>query len=381
MTDLPLSDWGIYVHIPFCRSRCTYCDFNTVTGMGEADHAQYMEALAAQWATEVLPAGRLVSVYFGGGTPSLVAPERLAPLLARLSERAGPLDGVEITLEANPGTVTPRRLEAYRRLGVNRLSVGVQALQDRHLLALNRAHSVEDVSRVVSWARAAGFVNVSLDAIYGLADQTDAEWRETVEGLIAMNPEHVSLYRLQVEEGTPLQIQVKRGAVRLPEEDRVADMADEAERRLVQAGYEAYEISNYARGGRYSRHNRLYWELNPYIGLGAGAHAFDGTRRWWNVRSVRKYMQQASAGLEVTAGCELLTEDMAMREYLWLGLRERAGVSRTRFSARFGEPPDRRFGDVLRRLHDLGMIEEAPERIRLTPRGWEVANQVFMHLV
>ncbi|MCL4351324.1 MAG: radical SAM family heme chaperone HemW, partial [Firmicutes bacterium] len=273
-------DWGLYVHIPFCRARCTYCDFNTVTHMGEDQHRQYLDAVAREWQSTQMPTGRLISVFFGGGTPSLVHPSLIAEFLDAVRDRVGSLGDVEITLESNPGTLDPNRLTAFRRAGVNRLSVGAQAMQADHLKALNRIHSVEDIFLAVAFARQAQFSNLNLDAIYGLPSQTVDQWRETLRKLIDLGPEHLSLYRLQVEEGTPLAAGVAQGDLHLPQEDLVADMADLASMMLAAAGYETYEISNWARAGHESRHNQLYWTLNSYIGLGAGAHSFHNNRRW-----------------------------------------------------------------------------------------------------
>lgn len=375
-------DWGLYVHIPFCQARCTYCDFNTITGMGEGDHRRYVEAVIREWAGEAMPTGPMVSVFFGGGTPSLVDPRLLGDILEAVRQRVGAFDpAMEVTVETNPGTVSPEKLEVLRTIGVNRLSIGAQALQNHHLTALNRIHDVEAITDTVAMARAAGFENINLDAIYGLPGQTVMEWQETVEGLLDLHPEHLSLYALMVETGTPLKAQLDRGTVRLPDSDSVADMADWAEERLAAAGLEPYEISNFARPGRESRHNRLYWQLEPYLALGAGAHAYRPGRRWWNVRGVRRYMEFLEAGQDPLDGEEQLTPIEEMREYLWLGFRQRRGVDRAQFRHRFGADPLEIFSAVLSDLQDAGYVEIGSDRLSLTARGRDLANVVARALV
>lgn len=383
MTDPNLGQWGLYVHIPFCQARCTYCDFNTVTGMDDRDHALYMKALEREWQRVTdMPPGELVSIFFGGGTPSLVEPAQIGGLLEAVYGRGLRLaDDMEVTMEANPGTVSQARLAAYRQAGVNRLSLGVQAWQEHHLARLNRIHTAEDAVNAVRSARLAGFANVSLDLIYGLPRQTLDEWRETLDEALALEPDHLSVYQLQVEEGTPLATQIKRGQLALPVPDLTADMADFGQERLAQAGFERYEISNYATPGRWSRHNRLYWTMNPYLALGAGAHGYWHSRRWWNVRGVRRYIEASLAGEPVEAGEERLTRPEEMREYLWLGLRERQGLSRSRFFSRFGVNPEGYFGPSFRKLHQQALIERAGDRIRLSARGLDVANYVFREFV
>lgn len=380
-TEFCLDDWGLYVHIPFCQARCTYCDFNTVTHMGPDQHPQYMQAVTQQWMQATLPKGRLVSIFFGGGTPSLVDPPLIEKFLASVISRVGSLDGLEITLESNPGTVDLDRLAAFKEAGVNRLSIGAQAMQDHHLKALNRIHGVDDIYRAVDWAKSAGIENFNLDAIYGLPGHTLTQWQETLRALVSLQPDHLSLYRLQVEAGTPLADGVKRGALVLPEEDNVADMADWAAAVLTPQGYQQYEISNWAQPGRESLHNQLYWTFNSYVGLGAGAHSFHANRRWWTLRGVRRYMLAQAAGDSVIEGEETLSFDEQMREYMWLGLRRRSGVAKQRFQERFDRLSDEVFAKTLENLQGLGLIVNDARTVRLSERGWDVANYVFRYFV
>jgi oxygen-independent coproporphyrinogen-3 oxidase len=374
--------YGLYVHIPFCQARCTYCDFNTVTGMSEEDHRRYVGALIQELRQEHPPGAVLTSLYFGGGTPSLIDPRLIAAIIEAVRGWAPLVDDAwEVTLEVNPGTATEEALTAWRDAGVNRLSIGAQARQPSHLAALHRVHDVDQIDATFLLARTAGFNNLSLDAIYRLPDQTLAEWQETVNGLIALGPDHLSLYALTVERGTPLQRQLQRGVIKLPHADLVADMADWAELRLAAEGLLAYEISNYAKPGKESRHNRLYWELEPYLALGAGAHAYVPGRRWWNVRGVRRYVTIVEQGGDPMAGEEILSPSEEMRQFLWLGLRERAGVSRERFRERFGVDVQAAVGEPLADLVARGLVEENPEWVRLTARGRDLANWVGQRLV
>ncbi|PSR23645.1 MAG: coproporphyrinogen III oxidase [Sulfobacillus acidophilus] len=379
---LPTEDWGIYVHIPFCEARCTYCDFNTVTGMGQAEHLRYTKALLGEWQSETVPEGSLASVYFGGGTPSILDPVLIGHVLEALWERLSePVTAPEVTMEVNPGTVTAQKLASWQDFGVNRLSIGAQAMQNHHLRALNRIHDVSMIRQTVCMAREAGFTNINLDAIYGLPGQTLQEWQETVDGLLHLGPDHLSLYALIVEAGTPLHRAVERGQAELPDPDLVAEMADWAETRLTAMELQPYEISNYARAGYASRHNQLYWRLAPYVALGAGAHAYRPGRRWWNVRGVRRYMDLVEAGVDPLDGYEDLTVDEEMREWLWLGLRLREGVDLRRFFQRFRISASQVFGGVLQELEAKHLLCEDGHALRLTPRGRDLANVVARALV
>jgi oxygen-independent coproporphyrinogen-3 oxidase len=376
--------FSVYVHLPFCRRRCTYCDFTVAVAMGDAFRRRYVDAVLAEWRGEDLPAGPIDTVYFGGGTPSLTDPADIARLLEAFAARAPLRAGAEVTLEANPGTVTPGRLRAYRAAGVNRLSLGVQAVQAHHLAALHRDHDVGDAWRSVRWARRAGIQNVSVDAIYGLPGQTVGEWRDTVDTLVSFEPEHISLYSLQVEEGTALGRAVARGAAALPQEDAVGDMADYAERRLPAEGYRRYEVSNFSRPGRESQHNRAYWRHRPYVGIGAGAHSFSGwlgstgeARRWWNGPNVRAYVEAALSGRDPQAGEERVSAADAAGEAAWLALREVDGLDAAAFEARFGVSVEAAFPGVVPALTTGHLAVWAEGRLRLTRRGLAVGNQVF----
>lgn len=378
--------WAVYVHIPFCVRRCTYCDFPVAVGMSGEDRRRYVDAVLAEWASESLPSGPIGSVYFGGGTPSLAEPQDIGRVLEAIAGRRRLIPGAEVTLEANPGTVTRERLASYRAAGVNRLSLGVQAAQTHHLAALHREHSVEAAHTAIRWARRVGIDNVSVDAIYGIPDQTLAEWRDTLRTLVSWEPDHLSLYGLQLEERTPLWRSVHRGETVLPSEDLVGDMGDWAETRLPAWGYARYEVSNFARPGFESRHNRAYWRHRPYVGLGAGAHSFSGAgrsgaTRWWNGPNVRRYVEDALAGRDVAAGCEQVDAAALAGEFVWLGLRETAGVSLAHFAETFGVTLSAAFPGVVDPLVRQHLLVQDGGRLYLTRRGLSVSNQVFHHFL
>lgn len=371
-----MTGFGVYVHWPFCPTRCTYCDFAAIVDRGRVPPERYAAAVLAELERVPLPDGPVRSVFFGGGTPSLAPPAFIGRVLEALWRRRTLADGAEVTLEANPGTVDVRRAAAWRAAGVTRLSLGVQAVQDHHLAALGRDHTVRDAEAAVAAARAAGFDNLNCDLIYGLPGQSPAEWEDTLAWVGRWAPEHVSAYQLEVEPGTRLWRSVRRGETAPPDPDRVADLAMIAEARLPALGFRRYEVSNWARPGRESVHNRLYWTLAPYVGLGAGAHSFDGRTRRWNVRGVVAYLRAMEAGRSPEAGREDLDVGRLAGEFVWLGLRQVEGVRLDTFRLRFGRPLDEAFPGVPERLERLGLLESDGVRLRLSRRGLDLYNRV-----
>jgi oxygen-independent coproporphyrinogen-3 oxidase len=371
-----VTGFGVYVHWPFCPTRCTYCDFAAMVDRGRVAADRYGRAVLQELDRVPLPDGPVRSVFFGGGTPSLAPPAFVVGVLEALSRRRTIAAGVEITLEANPGTVDLRRARAWRRAGVTRLSLGVQAAQDHHLAALRRDHTLRDAEAAMAAARAAGFDNLNCDLIYGLPGQSLSDWEATLGWVARWTPEHVSVYQLEIEPGTRLWRSVRRGEVVVPDPDQTADLAAAAEVRLTALGYRRYEISNWARPGRESVHNRLYWTLVPYVGLGAGAHSFDGRTRRWNVRGVLAYLRRVEAGCSPEAGREDLDAGRLAGEFVWLGLRQVEGVRLDVFRTRFGRPLEQAFPGVVERLSRLGLLESDGVRLRLSPRGFDVYNRV-----
>lgn len=369
---------GLYLHIPFCRSKCRYCDFYSLP-RAEGEMDRYVRALTAQLIRQApLTAGYGVdTIYFGGGTPSYLGWRRLTSLLETALDHCRVRPDGEITLEANPDSLEdPGQVRELVSAGFNRVSLGVQSADDGELRAMGRVHTFAQARSAVRAARTGGIENLSLDLIYGLPDQTMDRWRRTVERVLELEPEHLSCYGLKLEEGTPLWRQ--REELTLPDGDRQADMVLWTVDRLAAAGYEQYEISNFARPGFASRHNQKYWDLSPYLGFGPGAHSdFGGVRYAW-ARSLADYCRAIEDGGEPP-----LSEKAAISlreragEYVMLGLRTARGLDRRAFEDRYGlsfAPVER----VLEGLVPTGHVLPLPEgRWRLTPQGFLVSNQII----
>jgi oxygen-independent coproporphyrinogen-3 oxidase len=387
---------SVYLHIPFCKQRCYYCDFNTFAGQ-EKLIQPYVEALikeigqVSQSADERIP---VHTVFFGGGTPSLLSARQFGQILTALSKGFDLQADMEMSLEANPGTVNYEKLAELRRLGLNRISLGVQSLNPAELALLGRIHTVDDVTRAVEWARQAGFEQINLDLILGLPDQSLQSWQFSVEKALVLNPEHISIYALTIESGTPFNQWVQRGILSLPDDDVAADQYEWAQQYLLETGYQQYEISNWAKigakpGQNECRHNLQYWHNSPYFGFGAGAHGYLQDLRIANVNEPNNFIQLCNsakmsrfpvgpAAVDVTT-IDLWTE---MQETMMVGLRlTEAGVSLDNFSARFGLPIEAAFGNEIKRLKHSGLLEYDEGRIRLTRRGILMGNQVFMQFV
>ncbi|HZI19060.1 MAG TPA: radical SAM family heme chaperone HemW [Pyrinomonadaceae bacterium] len=375
---------GIYVHIPFCRTRCSYCDF--ATGPHEAALAErYVAAVAAEISAFTCDgaAAEIDTVYFGGGTPSLLEPRQLAVILEAVNRRFRVVPGAEVTMEMNPGTVTAPALREFRALGVNRASFGAQTFDDRELRRLGRSHTSADTRRTLEDLRAAGFDNLSFDLIAGLPEQTLEVWGRNLEEALALRPEHLSLYLLEVHEGTPLHDQIRRGFWRAPDPDLAAEMYTLLAEQTRRAGYEQYEISNFARPGRESRHNLKYWTGEPYYGFGCAAHSFDGRRaRWSNERDPRRYAELIEASGVAVAERHTLDDAEASAESLFLGLRllDR-GVNLAEHRARFRRDVRAEHGEDLRRFAEAGLLELDGDTLRLTPHGALLSNEVFSAFV
>jgi oxygen-independent coproporphyrinogen-3 oxidase len=319
----------------------------------------------------------VATVFFGGGTPSILPVALIEELLVACREAFAVDAEAEISLEANPGTVDEAKLAGLRRLGVNRLSLGVQSARPDELALLGRLHSFEQAVQAVAMARRAGFDNLSLDLIYGLPDQSLLDWEVTLEASLALSPDHLSAYCLTVEEGTPLAEGVAAGRVPEPDPDLAAEMYELTEAVLDRDGFTHYEISNWAKPGRECRHNLVYWRDGDYLGFGAGAHSHREGRRWWNVRAPGEYVARVGAGESPQAGGEVLSREQAMGEMMMMGLRLREGVSNARFRGRFGQGLGEVFGRELEELAEQGLIEWGGERARLTARGRLLGNRVF----
>jgi len=370
---------SLYIHIPFCRAKCHYCDFNSYSGL-EALHEPYVAAVSgeiAQWAKE-WPTLEWQTIYIGGGTPSVLAPELVAQLLAACGALWRVAEGAEITQEANPGTVDEAQLAAWRRLGIARLSLGVQSLNDDLLRLLGRIHTAQEAVNTFRLARQAGYDNINLDLIYGLPGQSLAQWQETLRAALALQPDHLSLYALTLHEETPLAQQIAHGVLPALDDDMAAEMYTWARRELQAQGWLHYELSNWAaRPDAICRHNLTYWLDQPYLGVGAGAHSYLGRRRFWNVSQPDAYIQRITAGEQPVAEAEQIDAATEMAEVMMLGLRLTEGVSYRRFRQRFGCDLRDVYAVELRALTRYDLINVGAERVRLTERGYLLGNEVF----
>jgi putative oxygen-independent coproporphyrinogen III oxidase len=381
---------AIFVFVPFCRIKCTYCDFNVYANLSRVMEP-YANAVAREIQNSKFNIGKSTlgsigakSIYFGGGTPSIVPTAQIEKMMLTTRKVFEVASDAEITLEANPGTMDATKLADLRGLGINRLSIGVQSFDDVVLKRLNRGHTVADALKTYDDARRAGFENMNLDFIFGLPLQTMDDWRMTLEQALALRPEHLSLYALKVEEGTGLKYQIERGKYAMPEDEIAADMYTLAEEKLEEAGYEHYEISNWARrvpatheSPLRSAHNLTYWLNRPYLGFGAGAHSYFGGARYWNVLSPLEYVDHVQRGESAIGGREEIGRELEMAETMILGLRLERGVVFEGYQNRFGEDVRKKYAAQLREMSELGLIEWLDGVVRLTPRGRLLSNEVF----
>ncbi len=377
--------FGLYVHLPFCRAKCPYCDFYSVAGRPGLVTA-YLDALRRQarqmadlaWTGE----RRAATIFFGGGTPSVLAPADLAGLLALCrSLFSVPATGIETTVEVNPATVDRAALALLRRAGFNRISIGVQSLDDGLLGRIGRVHTAADALRTVRCAREAGFANLGMDLMYGLPGQDMATWRRTLERALDERPDHLSLYELTLEENTDFARLAAAGELELPDEDEVLAMMALGREMATAAGLRRYEISNYARPGRECGHNINYWRNGSYIGLGAAAVTCLSGRRLTAVADVEAYCRRLAAGGQPWSGEEELDAEARFRETVIMGLRMVRGVSLAGLEARFGLDARQYYGPVLERLQGQGLVTVADGRLRLTARGLDLADTVMAELV
>jgi len=404
MTNLT-SPFSIYLHVPFCVHRCAYCDFNTYAGQNDLIPA-YVNALIReinfvghQITNPQLP---ITTIFFGGGTPSLLSGPQVASVMDALRAAFAFSPNLEATLEANPGTVSQSFLADIRAAGLNRLSFGVQSANPEELHMLERAHDFFDVIQSVKWARGAGFDNLNLDLIYGLPEQTLVRWQNTVKRIVDLHPEHISAYALTLEHGTPFGRWSAKGLLPTPSPDLAADMYEWVSEYFESAGYVQYEISNWAKVNSefriqnsefMCRHNLQYWRGLPYLGLGAGAHGYANGYRYSNFLRIKTYIERlANYQLPITNYQFPLTPATVnhhrqtprddMGEFMMTGLRlTREGISSAEFESRFGARLDDVYGKDIEELTRLGLLERQAERLRLTRRGRLLGNQVFMRFV
>jgi oxygen-independent coproporphyrinogen-3 oxidase len=378
---------ALYIHFPFCIRKCLYCDFNSRTGQ-EIPQKAYTEALVHEMELrrDLLPQGFTAStLYLGGGTPSLLEPALLERMIDAASRLFNLEPAAEITIEANPGAVSREGLAAYRSMGVNRLSLGIQSFSEEMLARLGRVHDAEEGLAAFAAAREAGFANIGIDLIHSLPGQTPRKWHGELEQAINLTPEHISAYGLTIEEGTPFHAMERSGELTLPEEEETAEMFEMTDRLLIEAGYDHYEISNFALPGFRSRHNQVYWQRGDYLGFGAGAHSFLASppfgKRWKNPDTPESYMEAMVNGSAAVEELTHITEREARSETLFLGLRMLDGVDEKRFRNDTGMTVEDAYPDELRDLLAEGLLEWRKGHLRLTARGLILSNQVFIRFV
>lgn len=389
----PREGIGLYIHIPFCATKCPYCDFNTYQGILSL-LPPYLEALhreIALWG-EALGHPLAVTLYLGGGTPSLLTPAQLRTLISTVRHNFSLPSDAEITAEANPDDITPEWCLGALEAGVNRLSIGVQSLDDRLLRVLGRRHTAAQALGAYTVARRAGFHNINLDLMFGLPYQSTEDWCHTLRQAVALEPEHLSAYCLTLEEGTPMERWVRQGHLPQPDPDLAADMFFWAEEFLATHGYHHYEISNWAKPGFLSRHNLIYWTGREYLGCGPGAHSYLGGVRFANLKNPQRYMHTivhetrpfpgltALPGWSAVEFSESLDFWTQIEEALMLGLRLVEGISWHDLEQRLSVDIKALLGTTLEELEELGLVETTPEGMRLTPRGRLLGNEVFVRI-
>lgn len=369
---------GVYIHIPFCRSRCSYCDFAVSIYNGEAAE-KYVGALCREISSFKSRISnfkfQIDTIYFGGGTPSLLSAAQTEKILQTVFDSFQVASGAEITMEMNPGTLAPEIAENFRSLGINRASFGAQTFDDDELKRLGRRHSAADVRKTIELLRAAGFANVSFDLIAGLPNQTLPDWKRNLDEALKLKPEHLSLYLLEIHEATPLARHIRAGKQPLPDEDLAGEMYELTIEKTASKGYEQYEISNFCLPGFESRHNSKYWTLDAVYGFGCSAHSFDGKNlRWANERDTLRYIKL----IEKDGGAIIEKTGINQKsEFVFLGLRLARGVDLNEYQQRFGADLLDEYESDLPVLFDAGLLEIAENKLRLTKKGALFSNEVF----
>lgn len=353
---------GIYVHIPFCKTRCKYCDFFSTTDLEK--RAQYVNALLTEWQDRSIEPSTISTIYIGGGTPSTLQLEHLQAIVGKWK-----VEGVEVTLEANPGDITQEKAHAWRRMGINRLSIGIQTFDDDLLRLIGRRHTAEQARQAVVIAQAAGFDNISIDLMYALPSQTIEQWQRDVAEALQLGVQHISTYGLIYEEETVLTALLERGHITPVDEDTEMQMYDYLVGQLAAKGFEHYEVSNFALPDRKSKHNSNYWNDTPYIGLGAGAHSYDGKVRSWNISDIDAYIEQAMAH-NLHPEQELLNEEDRHTERVMLGLRTNQGIAISEIDASKAQA-----------YIEQGLLTKKDDRIVATTKGFHILNRIIEDLL
>ena len=369
---------GLYIHIPFCLRKCNYCDFISYDYNHELAE-EFLLALFSEFKLlkERYDSPQLDTVYFGGGTPTCLSGEELARILEEVANTFSIAEGAEITCEMNPATGLKEDLEVMKEAGFNRLSIGVQAFDDETLNYLGRVHNLEQILETYRLARQVGFDNINLDLIFAIPGQTKEGWRKSLKEVLRLNPEHLSLYNLKIEEDTPFYRMLEADELEPADEDIEYWMYKEAIDMLEEAGFEHYEISNFARPGHRSRHNMGYWQYKPYLAAGPAAHGFDGKRRYYNLSHLEDYRDHLAKGRLPWVEELELSQQEQMEEYLFMGLRVVDGIDITDFEKRFGKSIYQIYGDRIKKLINRQLLQLNDNRLSLTPEGFFLGNEVF----
>ena len=371
---------SVYIHIPFCATKCYYCAFNTYTFHKEQAE-KYLQALRTEMELYASATDSLQTIFIGGGTPSILSANALAQLLGDIHRNFTISPDAEITVECNPGTVDAEKLSIMRSSGVNRLSFGLQAMQDETLQQLGRIHTVDEFLHSYQLTRKHGFENVNIDLIFALPDQAIEAWHHTLNAVISLEPEHISAYNLVMEEATPFYEQWQAGELHLPSEDTEADMFQYTIETLTAHGYTHYEICNFAKPDQVAKHNLVYWNNQACIGLGAGACGYVNGVRYTNIRGIAPYIDALRQHNKPISDTEHLTGYAEKAETLMLALRKREGISLENYQNRFGEEIEVALGDILNKWIDLHLLEQTDTHLRLTDHGLFLANEIFVELM
>lgn len=363
---------SLYVHIPFCIKKCLYCDFNSYSNLKLQD--EYIDALLKE--IESLGIDRVETIFVGGGTPTVLSNRNMERLLNKLGRFASS----EFTVEANPGTLNESKLKLMKKNNVNRLSIGLQAWQESLLKGLGRIHSLEDFLFNYEMARSLGFNNINIDLMFGIPGQTLGDWKETLEKVVKLGPEHISSYGLIIEEETPFYDMNLKGKLALPSEDEEREMYKHAVNFYLQHGYERYEISNFALRGFECRHNITYWRDEDYFGVGAGAHSYISGQRISNKKSIRQYIEGISSGDKIEETIKVTPED-EISEFMFLGLRMTEGIRKSVFMERFDADVYNLFPREIEELKRKSLLRDTGENLQLTDKGIDLSNQVFVSFI
>ena len=364
---------ALYIHIPFCKQKCLYCDFPSFTGK-ESCMTNYASALAKE--INSIKDKKIKTIFIGGGTPTYLSLEGFE-IIGKSINKLESSDDLEFTVEGNPGTFTRDKLMFLKEMGVNRLSIGLQAFQDSLLKELGRIHTIEDFKESYRLARELGFDNINVDLMFGLPNQTLEQWEDTLDNITKLNPEHLSCYSLIVEEGTGFYKKFQQGELNLPDEDLERAMYAKAIEYLSEKGYIQYEISNFAKNNKECRHNLVYWDMEEYIGCGAAAHSYSHGFRYRNEENVERYIEKMNAeGHAIVEKTENSLKDN-MEEFMFMGLRKNLGISKNEFNLRFNKDINSVYGDIISKYVNTGFMKETEENIFLTYEGIELSNVIM----